>query len=78
MDHYDRANLMGCCSGIAKCFIHEGDIESVRSFSMFSELLPFLTSLRKALAWLEEVSVLYRNTYFSTDVPLYGEHSISA
>lgn len=78
MDHYDRANLMGCCSGIAKCFIREGDIESVCFIFKFSELLPYLfwvliNLCLKALAWLEEVSALYRNTYFSTDVPFYGK-----
>ena len=26
---FDRANLMGCCTGIAKCFLKEGDIECV-------------------------------------------------
>ena len=29
MGHFERANLMGCCNGMAKCYIHEKDIESV-------------------------------------------------
>ncbi|KAF8075717.1 hypothetical protein FPV67DRAFT_1572662 [Lyophyllum atratum] len=53
MNPYDRANLMGCCNGLAKCLLKEGDTES-------------------ALAWLDEVAVLYRNTYFyTTEKPLY-------
>ncbi|RDB24341.1 hypothetical protein Hypma_008407 [Hypsizygus marmoreus] len=53
MSPYDRANLMGCCNGIAKCLLKEGDLEG-------------------ALAWLDEVAVLYYNTYFTSEpAPLY-------
>lgn len=58
--HFERANLMGCCNGMAKCYIHEKDIES-------------------ALAWLDEVNVLYLNGYYSAEQgPLYDwfDHNI--
>jgi hypothetical protein len=42
MDHYDRANLMGCCSGIAKCLIREGNIESVRPTPKLLTLQPHI------------------------------------
>ncbi|KAG6907486.1 hypothetical protein DXG01_008776 [Tephrocybe rancida] len=57
MDHYDRANLMGCCVGLARCLLKENDVESV--------------NLRQALAWFEEVNVLYRCTYFTHEKVLY-------
>ncbi|KAG5651275.1 hypothetical protein H0H81_009241, partial [Sphagnurus paluster] len=52
MDPYDKANLMACCTGLARCLLKEGDKESV-------------------LAWLHEVDVVYRNSYFSSEKPLY-------
>ncbi|KIK05339.1 hypothetical protein K443DRAFT_130487 [Laccaria amethystina LaAM-08-1] len=60
MGHFERADLMGCCNGMAKCCIHEKDIES-------------------ALAWLDEVNVLYLNGYYSAEQgPLYDwfDHNI--
>lgn len=41
--HFERANLMGCCNGMAKCYIHEKDIESVRG-SHGSRLVDVLTT----------------------------------
>jgi hypothetical protein len=38
IDPFDRANLMGCCTGIAKCLVKEGDLESVSSSTRLSSV----------------------------------------
>lgn len=40
LGHYERANLMGCCTGLARCLLQEGDTESVRPCSSDEWPLP--------------------------------------
>lgn len=79
MGHFEKANLMGCCNGMAKCYIYEKDIESVRgSHGDKTCRSTYDVYTVQALAWLDEVNVLYLNGYYSAEQgPLYGELSMN-
>ena len=73
ISHWDRVALMGCCNGIARCLLEKQDIEGVR----FLLLTRFIFNCpTQALAWLEEVNAIYRNTYFAASKPLFGEEML--
>ncbi|KAF8142897.1 hypothetical protein K438DRAFT_1922523 [Mycena galopus ATCC 62051] len=52
LDLLKRANLMGCCVGMAKCLRRKNEIEL-------------------ALAWCDEVNVLYRCGFYQLPQPVY-------
>jgi hypothetical protein len=68
LDLWKRTNLTGCCLGMARCLRRENLIEMV-SMAFFSTRV---TNALQALAWLEEVSAIYRSEYHIAKDPLYG------
>jgi hypothetical protein len=74
LDPWDRIALFECCNGMAQCLLKLKCPEQVRPVLSGRHSLMIAT---KALSFLEEIYVLYKNAYFRTDTPLFGQSTLS-
>lgn len=69
----ELVGLVECCNGMAQCMIGLGNIAKVRFYVLFFAKI----DCPKALEWLEEVYVLWKNNYFLCGTVHYGNFCLS-